>query len=161
MARHTYATELLKQGVSVYYVSRLLGHEKLSSTQIYLHPSQDAAIEEAKKVKFFLVQNQLEVNSTPRTGSDASFPVEIVSLFSFLDSIDDLSLYSESLPFGNESGSTTEKTPVFLPLQSQMAPFLAYNGSTTEKCPIFQSHNSISSLILTESGSAKAEALTG
>ncbi len=72
MARHTYATELLKQGVSIYYVSRLLGHEDLSSTQIYLHPSQDAAIEEAKKVKFFLkkgeVQNPVEVDGTPRTG---------------------------------------------------------------------------------------------
>ena len=52
-ARHTYVTELLKQGVSVYYVSRLLGNVDLSSTQIYLHPSQNAAIQEAGEVKFF------------------------------------------------------------------------------------------------------------
>ena len=68
MARHTYATELLKQGVSVYYVSRLLGHEDLSSTQIYLHPSQNDAIEEAKKVKFFLVRNPGEVELMLRPG---------------------------------------------------------------------------------------------
>ena len=54
MARHTYATELLKKGISVSYVARLLGHENLSSTQIYLHPSQDDAIEEVRKVEFFL-----------------------------------------------------------------------------------------------------------
>ena len=68
MARHTYATELLKQGVSVYYVSRLLGHEDLSSTQIYLHPTQNDAIEEAKKVKFFLVQIPGEVDMMLRPG---------------------------------------------------------------------------------------------
>ena len=54
MARHTYATKLLRQGVSVSYVARMLGHEDLSSTQIYLHPSQDDAIEEVRKVEFFL-----------------------------------------------------------------------------------------------------------
>jgi len=68
MARHTYATEMLKQGVSVYYVSRLLGHEDLSSTQIYLHPSQDAAIQEAKKVKFFLGRIPAEVELMLRSG---------------------------------------------------------------------------------------------
>ena len=64
----TYATELLKQGVSVYYVSRLLGHEDLSSTQIYLHPSQDTAIQEAGKVKFFLVHNPAGVELMLRPG---------------------------------------------------------------------------------------------
>jgi site-specific recombinase XerD len=54
MARHTYATELLKKGISVSYVARLLGHENLSSTQVYLHPSQDDAIEEVRKIEFFL-----------------------------------------------------------------------------------------------------------
>ncbi len=65
MARHTYATELLKQGVDIFYVSRPLGHEKLNSTQIYAHPSQEDAINEAKKVKFFLVQNGTEVALRP------------------------------------------------------------------------------------------------
>lgn len=59
MARHTYATKLIKENVDIYYVSRLLGHEDLSSTQIYLHASQDDAINEARKVRFFLeVQDQ-------------------------------------------------------------------------------------------------------
>ncbi len=90
MARHTYATELLKQGVSVYYVSRLLGHEDLSSTQIYLHPSQNDAIEEAKKVKFFLVQNPVEVELMLRPGSDDSFPLETIFLFEASDDLEEL-----------------------------------------------------------------------
>ena len=49
MARHTYATGLLKKGVSVLYVSKLLGHEDLESTAIYLHPSQADAIKAAKE----------------------------------------------------------------------------------------------------------------
>ena len=48
MARHTYATDLLKRGVSVLYVSKLLGHEDLDSTSIYLHPSQADAISAAR-----------------------------------------------------------------------------------------------------------------
>ncbi|MEM0135575.1 MAG: tyrosine-type recombinase/integrase [Thermoplasmatales archaeon] len=68
IVRSTYATELLKQGVSVYYVSRLLGHEDLSSTQVYLHPSQDAAIQEAKKVRFFLGQNPAGMELMLRPG---------------------------------------------------------------------------------------------
>jgi hypothetical protein len=51
-----------------YNVSRLLGHEDLSSTQIYLHPSQDAAIQEAKKVKFFLGRIPAEVELMLRSG---------------------------------------------------------------------------------------------
>ncbi len=54
MARHTYATELLKKGISVYYVARLLGHENLSSTQVYLHPTQEDAINEVRNLEFFL-----------------------------------------------------------------------------------------------------------
>ena len=68
MARHTYAPELLKQGVSVYYVSRPLGHEDLSSTQIFLHTSQDAAKQESKKVKFFILHNTERVELMLRPG---------------------------------------------------------------------------------------------
>ena len=53
MARHTYATDLLKAGVSVVYVSQLLGHEDLESTSIYLHPSQYDAIQMARSVDLF------------------------------------------------------------------------------------------------------------
>jgi len=53
MARHFYATELLRQGISVFYVARLLGHEDLSSTQIYLHPSQQDAIESVRHINLF------------------------------------------------------------------------------------------------------------
>ena len=49
MARHTYATDLLRRGVSILYVSRLLGHEDLDSTSIYLHPSQADAINAARE----------------------------------------------------------------------------------------------------------------
>ena len=56
MARHTYATELLRSGVSVVYVSQLLGHENLATTSIYLHPSQEDAINQVKNLKFFEVQ---------------------------------------------------------------------------------------------------------
>ena len=68
IARHTYPTELLKQGVLVYYVSMLLGNEDLSNTQIYLHPSQNAAKQEAKKGKFLLDQIPADLYSMLRPG---------------------------------------------------------------------------------------------
>ena len=90
MARHTYATELLKQGVSIYYVSRLLGHEDLSSTQIYLHPSQDAAIQEAKKVKFFLSKGDAAFKYPLPGRSISSKPAgTIVFLFAYLDQLEE------------------------------------------------------------------------
>lgn len=58
MARHTYATELLQAGMGVAYVSKLLGHENLSSTQIYLHPSQQDAIFQASRINLFENQNK-------------------------------------------------------------------------------------------------------
>ena len=58
MARHTYATELLLAGMGVAYVSKLLGHENLSSTQIYLHPSQQDAIFQASQINLFENQNK-------------------------------------------------------------------------------------------------------
>jgi len=67
MARHTYATELLKKGLSVFYVARLLGHEDLSSTQIYLHASQEDAIYEVSKIKLFEKdQNHMDLNGKDR-----------------------------------------------------------------------------------------------
>jgi integrase/recombinase XerC len=42
MLRHSYATELLEDGYSVIEVQRLLGHEDLASTEIYLHVANES-----------------------------------------------------------------------------------------------------------------------
>ena len=44
--RHFYAQTQLKNGMDIYTLSRLLGHEKVSITQIYLQNMQDAQIVE-------------------------------------------------------------------------------------------------------------------
>lgn len=83
MARHTYATKLLRQGVSVSYVARMLGHEDLSSTQIYLHPSQEEAIEEVRKVDFFLGSDPLQNGRYGLAGNWSANPIEEEELILF------------------------------------------------------------------------------
>ncbi len=39
--RHTFITELLRKGVSIYYVSRLAGHSNISTTMGYIHTDTD------------------------------------------------------------------------------------------------------------------------
>ena len=103
MARHTYATDLLRAGVSVVYVSQLLGHEDLESTSIYLHPSQYEAIERARSVDLFRVQDLPGSHSMDRRGAGRSGAAggespdpdsdsfsslrEKLLLFAFMDSI--------------------------------------------------------------------------
>lgn len=42
--RHTFAQQTLKNGVDLYSLSRLLGHESVAITQVYLHSLEDADI---------------------------------------------------------------------------------------------------------------------
>ena len=59
MARHTYATELLRQGISIYAVSKILGHQDLETTSIYAHLDQGEVIDEIKgkaKKRFFIAE---------------------------------------------------------------------------------------------------------
>lgn len=48
-ARHTHATLLLSKGVNIYTVSKLLGHRRLKSTELYAHLMDQAKIDAVKK----------------------------------------------------------------------------------------------------------------
>ena len=64
MGRHTWATRLLRNGVSIYAVSKLLGHSDLGTTEVYLHLQQDEAIDEVRKKmkgKFFRVIEEVRI----------------------------------------------------------------------------------------------------
>ena len=92
MARHTYATELLKAGVSVMYVSQLLGHENLATTALYLHPSQEDAINHVKNIKFFEKDHKhMDSLKTGPKGTDRSDAElsELLFLFSYADFINE------------------------------------------------------------------------
>ena len=39
--RHTFATWLVQSGVSIYFVSKLLGHANIKTTEIYAHVKND------------------------------------------------------------------------------------------------------------------------
>lgn len=139
MARHTYATGLLKRGVSILYVSRLLGHEDLDSTSIYLHPSQADAINAAREA--IDSQKAQEPKSMDRRGAERPHADhtehkdsdskeesedddephgglrEKAFLLAFLDSLeDDLFLMGNGTEeMGNtieNKGNATEKLPV-------------------------------------------------
>ncbi len=39
--RHTYASHLVQRGISLYVISRLLGHSSIKTTEIYSHLSPE------------------------------------------------------------------------------------------------------------------------
>ena len=94
MARHTYATELLKAGVSVMFVSQLLGHENLATTALYLHPSQEDAINQVKNIKFFEKDHKhmdsLKAGPKGTDRSDSS-QYELLFLLAYTDFLDEKS----------------------------------------------------------------------
>ena len=59
MARHTFATKLLKDGVSIVSVSKLLGHASVKETAVYEHLDVQDAFKEVKRTRkgpFFLAE---------------------------------------------------------------------------------------------------------
>ena len=150
MARHTYATDLLKAGVSVVYVSQLLGHEDLESTSIYLHPSQYDAIRHAKAVDIFSRKPQdldpMDWRGDGRPGSRGNEP----------ESDDDSGGDSDDEPPGG-SASLREKVFLFAmadaldqdPGRGNGAGLkgntIGNKGNTTDKQPYFPLPNRFSS----------------
>lgn len=51
-ARHTTATFLLHKGVNIFIVQKLLGHRKISTTQIYTHLIEETILNELNAVNF-------------------------------------------------------------------------------------------------------------
>ena len=66
--RHTYAKNMIRNDVDLETLRQMLGHGDLDSTAIYLHPQQLDAIERAKKIDLFGVQNHPELHGMDRRG---------------------------------------------------------------------------------------------
>ena len=49
--RHSFASNLVKKGVSLYVVSKLLGHKDIKTTQIYAHLNVDSLRDAVKRLE--------------------------------------------------------------------------------------------------------------
>ncbi len=135
MARHTYATELLRRGMSIIYVSLLLGHEDLSSTQVYLHPTQDDAIRAAREMDFFegnstRSKDRFPVGPSLANRPDSDLPEKLLLLF-----------FAEENQKGNaieNKGNTTEDLAVSRDAQLFFSPFLADKGNGKRATPAWR-----------------------
>ena len=70
--RHTYAVKLLRSGMSIYDISKVLGHDNPKTTAIYLESDQSGPLErlketvEGKKLKFFLRKKEFAEIDVPQ-----------------------------------------------------------------------------------------------
>jgi integrase len=58
-ARHTHATLLISKGVDIYTVSKLLGHRRVKSTELYAHMTDALKVEAINKLPVFNTPNRV------------------------------------------------------------------------------------------------------
>jgi integrase len=66
-ARHTFATDMLGEGMNVVEVKELMGHESLSTTMKYLHPDTSQAattVNQRDRKSMHLVESQKKATPT-------------------------------------------------------------------------------------------------